>query len=119
MNEQFVDEIDLDLTTRSKPVMSVEVLLIALHYLGASDPSVFPIERQRVQLATIMLVIACTSSRPAALVEASCAAGSNECLTYDDTRLLVLPNPAEPDRHVVIMEVTLLYTKGNRKTKDP
>lgn len=64
-------------------------------------------------------MIAYTSSRPGALVEASCAAGTNECLTYNDIRLLVIPNPSEPLRNVIVIEVTLLYTKGNRQTKKP
>lgn len=99
--------------------MSVEDLLVALHQLWAFNGSAFPIERQRVQVSLLLLMIAYTSSRPGALVEASSASGSNECLTYNDVRLLVIPNPEEPIRNVVIMEITLLYTKGNRQTKKP
>ncbi|KAL9083196.1 MAG: hypothetical protein Q9159_005918 [Coniocarpon cinnabarinum] len=119
LHKQFPDEYGLDLTAREKPVMSVEDLLVTLHHLWAFDRSTFPVERQRVQLALLLLVIAYTSSRPGALVEAACAAGTNECLTYNDVRLLIIPNPEEPARNVVVMEVTLLFTKGNRQTKKP
>lgn len=71
-----------------------------------------------MQLALLLLIIAYTS-RPGALVEASCAAGTNECLTYNDVRLLIVLNPEELTRNVVVIEVTLLFTKGNRQTKKP
>lgn len=99
--------------------MSVEDLLLVIHYLWVSDGCVFPVERQRVQLATLMLLTAYTSSRPGALVEASCAPGSNECITYNDIRILVIRNPEESMRNVVVMEITFRYTKGNRQTKKP
>ena len=119
LNEQFVNEYDLDLSAKEKPVMSVEDLLVTLHHLWAFDHSAFPIERQRVQLALLLLIMAYTSSRPGALVEASCAAGTNECVTYNDVRILLIPNPEESARNVIVMEVTLRYTKGNRQTKKP
>ena len=40
-------------------------------------------------------------------------ARTNECLTYNDVRILLISNPEERARNVIIMEVTLLYTKGN------
>ena len=50
--------------------MGVDDLLRVLLHHWAKDTSVFPHERQRVQLATIMLFGAYTSSRPAELVDA-------------------------------------------------
>ncbi|KAL9049391.1 MAG: hypothetical protein Q9162_007245 [Coniocarpon cinnabarinum] len=119
LHGQFVDEYDLDMTTEKKSVMNVEDLLFLLHYLWAFDTFAFPIERQRVQLSLLLLIIAYTTSRPGALVEAHCAHGTNECLVYKDVRLLVIPNPEEPDRNVIVMEVSLRYTKGRRDTNRP
>jgi hypothetical protein len=50
--------------------MGVDDLLRVLLYHWAKDTSVFPNERQRLQLATILLFAAYTSSRPAELVDA-------------------------------------------------
>lgn len=107
------------MTPKKKPVMSVEDLLLIIHHLWVSNGCAFPVERQRVQLATLLLLTAYTSSRPGALIEASCAPGSNECITYNDIRILVIRNPEESTTNIVVMEITLRYTKGNRQTKKP
>ena len=60
----------MDESLKAKPVMGVDDLLRVLVYHWAKDQSVFPNERQRVQLATILLFAAYTSSRPAELVDA-------------------------------------------------
>jgi len=113
------DEYDLDLSVRSKPVMSVDDLLVVLHYHWALDTATFPHERQRVQLALLLLMIAYTASRPGALVESGCLRGSNEVLYYKDIRLLVIENPKEPGHNLLVMEVTLLFMKGERGKSKP
>lgn len=50
--------------------MGVDDLLRVLVYHWAKDTAILPNERQRVQLATILLFAAYTSSRPAELVDA-------------------------------------------------
>lgn len=119
VNGHFVDEYNLVMSPKAKLVMSVEDLLVILHHLWAFDHTKYPVERQRINVSTLLLFTVYTSSRPGALVEASSASGTNECLTYDDVSVLVIPNPEEPARNVIIMRVTLLYTEGNRDTKKP
>ncbi|KAI9810031.1 MAG: hypothetical protein M1827_006729 [Pycnora praestabilis] len=60
----------LDMSVKSKPVMGVDDLLLVLTHHWAKDKSVFPNERQRVQLPMILLFAAYTASRPGELVDA-------------------------------------------------
>jgi Protein of unknown function (DUF3435) len=60
-----------------------------------------------------------TSSRPGVLVESSCLRGSNDALRYKDIVLHVLPNSDEQVRHVLVMEVTLMFMKGKRNKSQP
>jgi len=64
-------------------------------------------------------MIAFTVSRPGALIESACLRGSNEALCYKDVVLRVLPNPHEPNCHVLAMEVSLLFMKGKRNKLQP
>ncbi|TPX19903.1 hypothetical protein DIZ76_017697 [Coccidioides immitis] len=115
----LTDEYNLDLSVKSKPTMSVEDLLSILHYHWCLDTSPVPHERYTVQLLLLMLMTAYTSSRPGALIESGCARGSNDALRYRDVVLRVIPNPEQPDRHVLVMEVTLMYMKGKRNKSQP
>nr|KMM73308.1 hypothetical protein CPAG_09597 [Coccidioides posadasii RMSCC 3488] len=115
----LTDEYNLDLSVKSKPTMSVEDLLSILHYHWCLDTSPVPHERYTVQLPLLMLMTAYTSSRPGALIESGCARGSNDALRYRDVVLRVIPNPEQPDRHVLVMEVTLMYMKGKRNKSQP
>jgi hypothetical protein len=49
-----------------------------------------------------------------ALIESGCLRGSNDTLCYKDIVLRVVPNPYQLDRHVLVMEVALLFMKGKR-----
>jgi hypothetical protein len=60
----------LDLSVKSKPVMNIDDLLLALTHHWARDTSNFPTERQRVQLPMVMITAAYTASRPGELVDA-------------------------------------------------
>lgn len=64
-------------------------------------------------------MIAHTSSRPDALIERGCLRGSNDALCYKDIVLHVIPNPNQPDRHVLVMEVSLHFMKGKRQKSEP
>jgi len=57
----------LDTTAREKPVMNVDDVYLVLHHHWVLDDSVFPDERQRLQLALLLLLSAYTATRPAAL----------------------------------------------------
>ncbi|KIX08334.1 uncharacterized protein Z518_02990 [Rhinocladiella mackenziei CBS 650.93] len=54
-------------SVREKPVMDVDDVFLVLHH-WVLDTSVFPVERQRLQLALLLLLSAYTATRPAALV---------------------------------------------------
>ncbi|ODH50301.1 hypothetical protein GX48_03573 [Paracoccidioides brasiliensis] len=81
----LTDEYDLDLSINYKPVNSL-----------------------------LMLFIAYTSTRPRALIESGCLHGSNDALCYKDIVLRVIPNPDQPDWHVLVMEVSLMFMKGKQ-----
>jgi hypothetical protein len=61
-------EYDLDTTTREKPVLSVDDIFLILHHHWKLDVSIFPDERQRLQLAFLVLISSYTGTRPRALV---------------------------------------------------
>ncbi|TGZ82404.1 hypothetical protein EX30DRAFT_386680 [Ascodesmis nigricans] len=58
--------------------------------------------------------MAYTSSRPGAIVESSCYAGSNEGLTYRDFKLTLFPNPWPGEGDLITLEVTLRHLKEKR-----
>lgn len=72
-------------------------------------------ERRRVQLSLLLLFTAYTSSRPGALVESGMYAGTNEGLQYRDIHLGLFPG--NESKAELVMEVTLLFTKGERNGK--
>ncbi|KAF2471333.1 uncharacterized protein BDR25DRAFT_223650 [Lindgomyces ingoldianus] len=133
---------NLDTTAREKPVMNVDDVYLVLHHHWVLDDSVFPDERQRLQLALLLLLSAYTATRPAALVYAMInkrkrrehyigwEEDQSDCgdmdldlediktLCYEDVKLLMLPNP-EGKRDILVMEVTLRYTKGHKKRPNP
>jgi hypothetical protein len=115
----LTDEFDLDLSVKDKPTLCVEDLLALLHYHWCFDTATVPHERYRVQFPLLLLMTAYTSSRPGALIESSCVRGSNDALCYGDVALRVLPNPEEPERHMLVMEVTLRFMKGKRNKSQP
>jgi integrase len=74
----------------------------------ATDTNVFPNERQRVQLATILLFAAFTGSRPGALL----------AIKYQDLDLFVLQN-LKTGKIKLMMRVRLAKTKSRLKQKKP
>jgi hypothetical protein len=134
----------LDTTTGAKPVMNLDDVYLVLHHNWVLDKSVFPHERQRLQLALLILFSAYTATRPGALVYAvrdlmkqrehyigwendifgndgdptDVLGEEVKTLCYEDVTLLLLPNP-EGKRDVLVMELTLKYTKGCKKSPKP
>ena len=64
--------------------MTVNDLYQILHYYWIYDKSVFAVERQRIQLALIMLIIVYTTSRSGTIVECSGYRNSNQVLCYEN-----------------------------------
>ena len=94
-------------------------LLGMLHYHWKFDNEIFPFERERVQLATVLLFLAYTGAKPGAIVESSAGGirGSNEALLYRDVKLRLLqPSGNAP---LLVLEVTIRLDKGKRKRPSP
>ena len=68
----------------------------------------FPNERQRVQLATILLLVAYTTSRPAAFLG----------VIYGDIKLFV-QRDGKTDASALMLQVQLRKTKSAKKRKRP
>ncbi|OJD21830.1 hypothetical protein ACJ73_06825 [Blastomyces percursus] len=96
----LTDEYDLDLSIDYKPVVSVEDLVAILDYHWCLDIASVTHERYTVQNPLLMLFIAYTSTRPGALIESGCLRD-------------------QLDRHVLVMEVSLLFMKGKRNKSQP
>lgn len=117
-------------------------IFLILHHHWALDTSVFPDERQRLQLAFLLLLSAYIATRPGALVYSAtdkkkqrehyigwendeskddlmdADVGDAQTLCYEDVTLFLLPNP-DVERDNLVMEVTLRYTKGWKKRPNP
>ena len=59
---------NLDVSTDEKPATNVDDVYLILYHLWAVDTATFPDGRQRLQIALLMLLTACTATRPGALV---------------------------------------------------
>jgi hypothetical protein len=137
INDELTLRYDLDISTKEKPVMNIDDVYLVLYHHWAVDTSRFPDERQRLQLAFIVLLCAYTASRPGALVYVKrnnevlteCALGFDtaiedgmdlepneiiETLCYKHVTLVLLPNP-DGERDILAMEVDLQFTKGHKR----
>ncbi|KAM7215024.1 putative FluG domain containing protein [Rhypophila decipiens] len=125
----------LDTTTNDKPVLNVDDVYLILHHHWVHNRSRFPDEHQRVQLALMLQIPCYTATRPRVLAYAPInkkriAAhyiGQNRevdlhaewnpeeddfrPVSYRDIKLFLLPNPGAP-KYLLVMEITLRYTKG-------
>ncbi len=98
--------------------MTIEDLAIIIHYHWIHDTSIFPIERQRVQFAFIMLLIAYTESRSRTLMntESEDESESKE-LRYQDFELVLLRDLENFAVHVLIMHAVLHHMKGREENE--
>jgi hypothetical protein len=138
----LTERYQLDISTKEKPVANVDDVYLVLHHHWAFDTSIFPDERQRLQLAFVILICAYTATRPGAVVYVQrnakvlteCAIGPDpecyqetqdntmnlnpeeifECLCYKHVTLVLLPNP-DGERDILAMEVDLRFTKGHKR----
>jgi hypothetical protein len=92
-------DFDLDNTSKPKPVVGPDDLLLLLVQHWARDKSVFPTEDDRHDLATIMLFNAYTGGRPAEFVHASRGKASQDPLGEADksSKLNCLPETTGKD----------------------
>jgi hypothetical protein len=101
-------EYGLDNMDTEKPLLEAEEFVELIRYHWASDINIFHNERQRLQLAAILLLAAFTGSRPHALL----------CITYRDLDLYV-EKDQDTDSHHVKLGVKLTKTKSGKKRKRP
>jgi Protein of unknown function (DUF3435) len=78
---------NLDTSTREKPVMNVDDIYLILYHHWVMDTTIFPDGRQRVQLALLVLKMAYTATRPAALVyvRRNEKRVKDQCISEDDS----------------------------------
>ncbi|KAI9709018.1 MAG: hypothetical protein M1828_002552 [Chrysothrix sp. TS-e1954] len=155
----------LDRSVPMKPVMSVDDLALVLQHHWILDDSTFDDERQRVQLAFLLLLAAYTGQRPCSILETTrkrgpvplvksgndyhddseddriehedkaCAEMGQDCdddevqaptienlprgILYRHVRIRVLPRRFAGQRNPLVMEVTIVHTKGEERTPQP
>lgn len=105
---QLTKEYGLDTSEREPQLLEADDFVVVIQYHWASDINVFPNERQRVQVASILLLAAFTGSRPGALLQ----------ITYRDICLYVEKH-RKTGKHELKLGVTLTKTKSGQKRKRP
>ncbi len=111
--DQFIvgplaQEHGLDDSETDKPLLDVEDFLEVLRCHWVTDTNSFPHERQRVQVATLLLLAAVTGSRPGALLG----------ITYGDIDLFVLRDQ-KTGEVALTLQLRLKKTKSRQKRKRP
>ncbi|KAM7188974.1 Protein of unknown function (DUF3435) domain containing protein [Rhypophila sp. PSN 637] len=99
-------EFDLDKMPKDKPVLGVDDLLLGLTYHWSRDRSVFPMEDDRLDLATIMLFQSYTAGRLAEFVDGTKSRGRKD------------PLLDEPEDHLVTDAVNQLGPDLNKTNPD-
>jgi len=119
LHGDFCSERNLIRGMREKSVIGHNALLGALYYHWKFDTEVFDLERDRVQLAAVLLFLAYTGARPGAIVESSSQGirGTNAALCYKDMTLKLLQPEDGPS--LLVLEVTVLLDKGKRNRGEP
>jgi hypothetical protein len=100
---------------REKPIVGHTALQGALYYHWVFDTEVYDLERERIQLAVVLLLLAYTGSRPGAIMESSSRgiAGTNAALCYGDLVLKLLQPKEGPS--LLVLEVRIRLDKGKCK----
>ncbi len=119
MHGDFCNEHGLIRGNREKHVVGHTALHGALYYHWVFDTEVYDLERERIQLAAVLLLLAYTGSRPGAIVESSSPgiAGTNAALCYGDLVLKLLQPKQGPS--LLVLEVRIRLDKGKRMRGEP
>ncbi|KAL9040656.1 MAG: hypothetical protein Q9214_004396 [Letrouitia sp. 1 TL-2023] len=104
----LAQEHSLDDSETDKPLLDAEDFLEVLRCHWVTDTNSFPHERQRVQVATLLLLAAVTGSRPGALLG----------ITYGDIELFVLRDK-KTGEVALTLQLRLKKTKSRQKRKRP
>jgi hypothetical protein len=105
--DNLINEIFNDSET-DKPLLDVEDFLEVLRCHWVIDINSFPHERQRVQVATLLLLATIIDSRPRALLG----------IIYDDIDLFVLRDKKTSEM-TLTLQLRLRKTKSRQKRKRP
>lgn len=104
---ELAEDCDLDFDETDKPLLDAEDFGEILQCHWVTDTNTFPNERHRIHLATILLLSAYTTSRPAALLG----------ITYGDIELFVQRKKTGEER--LMMRLKFTKTKSRKKRKRP
>ena len=104
---ELAEDYNLDFDETDKPLLDVEDSGKILQCHWVTDTNTFPNERRRIQLATILLLSAYTTSRPGALLE----------ITYGDIELFVQQKKTGEEQ--LMMRLKLTKIKSRKKRKRP
>ena len=102
------EEYELDERVSRKALLDEEDFKQVLRCHWVTDTNTYPHERQRVQMATLLLLAAYTGSRPSALLS----------ITYKDLDLFV-QRDTKTNEVTLMLTVELTKTKGGKGKKDP
>ena len=102
-----------------RATMNENDLLGVLHHHWAWCDDYYPVERQRVQHALLILLIAGTSARPGTIIEGGGYYDTNDALKYKDLKLYLARDPENPSRKSLLLLVTLRLMKGYRNRGNP
>lgn len=80
-----------------------------------ADVAHFRTNRMRVQMSSLVTLLALTAERVGAVVESSCYRGSNTAMAWKDVQVTVVPRQDTPHEPDVYVSVTFRLLKGGRK----
>ncbi|KAL9065698.1 MAG: hypothetical protein Q9157_007382 [Trypethelium eluteriae] len=112
----------LDTTKRPKPILNVDDLVGILLRHWKFDPSTYCDERQRVQVALLLLIAAYTGSRPSSILntdEIQDKDGETKAVCYRHIELYLVKSETLIERLKVVALLTLPYGKGDEWKPQP
>ncbi|TGJ70084.1 hypothetical protein EYR41_006076 [Orbilia oligospora] len=125
---------NLEESTKDKPTANVDDLRVVLHHLWHFSNQHFAIERCRIQLAAVVLLICATSCRPGSLVEiremekdddaaleSKKKPKAGDSLKYKDIELYLVRHPNQDLKGEVCLVMLLRnrLSKRSRNLKEP
>lgn len=108
INDSLIEEHRLDDSETDKPLLNAVDFVELLRCHWVSDTNTFPHERQRVQLATVLLIAVFIGSRPGAFLG----------ITYRDLDLFVQRDKITGEV-ALILQLKLTRIKSRKKRKRP
>ena len=105
---RLTDEHGLDTSEKEKPIVDAEDFTKVLQCHWLTDTNVFPQERQRIQLPTILMMAGFTGSRAGALLR----------VRYRDLSLYYIRDPRTGESKLQL-QLTLRFTKSGKARRRP